>query len=245
VNDRVSSGLNQRERQALGESVRADGFAVLDRVIDARAVHALIDAIERAGIEGSRRRGSIYAMRNLLQVTAVRMLAESTEVRGFVSPVLEEECIPVRGLFFDKTPEVNWRVPWHQDLSIAVRARREVPGYGPWSVKEGVPHVQPPREILERMLTIRIHLDDCDASKGPLRVLPGTHNRGIVDANRVQELRSEIPEVVCEVPAGGALLMRPLLLHASSPAEKAGHRRVVHLEFAAGFLPGGVEWFEK
>ncbi len=143
---------------------------------------------------------------------------------------------PVRGILFDKTPQGNWKVPWHQDLSIAVASRVEVPGFEPWSIKDGVVHVQPPVQVLEAMVTLRLHLDDCGLDNGPLRVLPGTHLLGKV------ETPPAVPEVVCCLPAGGALLMRPLLMHASSAATGPGRRRVIHLEFACESLPGGLEW---
>ncbi len=185
-------------------------------------------------------------MRNLLAlVPAVRALADSPGVRGLVEPVLGDGARPVRGLLFDKTPGANWKVAWHQDLSIAVRARIDVPGFGPWSTKAGVPHVQPPVEILRNMLTVRLHLDDCGADNGPLKVLPGSHAAGVLSAPEVEAWRARADPVACHVSAGGAVLMRPLLLHASSSAAVARHRRVIHLEFAAGPLPGGLEWFEE
>jgi ectoine hydroxylase-related dioxygenase (phytanoyl-CoA dioxygenase family) len=151
----------------------------------------------------------------------------------------------VRGLLFDKTPEANWPVPWHQDLTIAVNARTEAPGYGPWTVKGGVPHVRPPIAVLEAMLTLRVHLDDCDATQGPLRVVPGSHTNGRLDAAEIRGWLDRVPPVNCLVPQGGVLLMRPLILHASSSATNPRHRRVVHLEYAATGLPGNVGWFES
>ena len=151
----------------------------------------------------------------------------------------------MRGILFDKTPGANWNVVWHQDLSIAVRERRDVPGFGPWSQKAGVAHVQPPPTILERMLTVRLHLDDCDEANGPLLVLPGSHRSGRLTPEQVQQWRGKTAAVPCLVPSGGALLMRPLLLHASSSSQSPRHRRVVHLEYAAEALPEGLEWAVK
>jgi ectoine hydroxylase-related dioxygenase (phytanoyl-CoA dioxygenase family) len=150
----------------------------------------------------------------------------------------------VRGLLFDKTPDANWKVAWHQDLSIAVRQRIEVPGFGPWSNKAGVTHVQPPVAVLENMITVRLHLDDCGPENGPLRVLPGSHSAGVLAPASIGQWTRDVAPVDCHVAAGGAVVMRPLLLHASSTANCPGHRRVVHLEFASGPLPGGLEWFE-
>lgn len=151
----------------------------------------------------------------------------------------------VRGILFDKTPGSNWLVAWHQDLTICVQERREVPGYGPWSVKHGVPHVQPPVILLEEMVTLRLHLDDTHAGNGALRVMPGSHLEGRLNARRIGEMRMHGKEVVCEAGPGDVLVMRPMLLHASSKAEVAGHRRVVHLEFARReVLAEGLRWHE-
>lgn len=98
--------------------------------------------------------------------------------------------------------------------------------------------------LLERMVTVHLHLDACHRHNGPLRVLPGTHRLGKLDSGQIEALRAQSAEVVCEVKCGGALLMRPLLLHASSAAQSPGHRRVIHIEYANAQLPDGLEWHE-
>ena len=142
----------------------------------------------------------------------------------------------------DKTSEANWNVAWHQDLSIAVRERMDVRGFGPWSIKAGVVHVQPPREVLERMVTLRLHLDDCMAENGPLRVIPCSHSQGVLTPAKVSQMTSESKAVTCTVGTGGAIVMRPLILHASSKALRPSHRRVVHLEFSSAELPAPLQW---
>jgi hypothetical protein len=228
-----------------------DGFVVAPQVLASTKVSQLIAQLQRISAEeGVRQKSpgdsaSRYAVRNLLQLApAARELASWGEIRRWVEPILGPSAKAVRGILFDKTPSANWKVPWHQDLSIAVRERREVPGYGPWSMKAGVPHVQPSRHVLDNMLTVRLHLDECDLDNGPLRVLPGSHAEGVLSPIQQAAWRARGTEVACTVPAGGILLMRPLLMHASSPARAAGHRRVVHLEFAAAPLEGGLQWFE-
>ena len=131
-----------------------------------------------------------------------------------------------------------------KDLSIAVAEKLDAPGFSGWSVKQGVVHVQPPMAVLERMLTVRLHLDDCGADNGPLRVLRGSHAHGRLTDEQIERWKKSGEEVACLVPKGGALLMRPLLLHASAPAEQPCHRRVIHLEYAADPLPHGLRWFE-
>ena len=212
-----------------------DGFAILTEVISSARANALIGALDGFGAG--------YGLRNLLRACpAVAALAE--DLKLFVAPVLGEGAFAARGLFFDKLPGANWEVGWHQDLSIAVAERIEAPGFGGWSIKRGVPHVQPPVAVLERMLTVRLHLDDCGADNGPLRVLRSSHAHGRLTDEQIERWEQTGEEVGCLVPKCGALLMRPLLLHASRRAEKPRHRRVIHLEYAADPLPHGLRWFE-
>ncbi|HUD73373.1 MAG TPA: phytanoyl-CoA dioxygenase family protein, partial [Dongiaceae bacterium] len=151
----------------------------------------------------------------------------------------------VKGILFDNHVGANWQVPWHQDLTVAVRARVEMAGYGPWSVKAGVVHVQPPIEVLERMLTVRIQLDGRGQSHAALRVLPGSHRHGQIAGHSVRAARERYPEVSCAVARGGILALRPLLVHASLSAQTAARSRVLHLEFAACELTSPVAWFER
>ena len=224
--------------------LEAAGFAVLEDGVDEATVAGVVAAVENhlAVCPGEGGAG----LRDLAAtVREVAALAELPVVRGLASTVLGHEAFMVRTLFFDKNPAANWKVAWHQDLTIAVREQREVAGFGPWSVKAGIPHVQPPAALLERMITLRLHLDDCDKDNGALRVLPGSHRAGRLTAAAIQTWRQREPEATCAVPRGGILIMRPLLLHASAPAIQPRHRRVVHLEFAAEDLPGGLAWLEK
>jgi len=163
-------------------------------------------------------------------------------LRARLREVTGEALHAVRGLFFDKTQGANWPVPWHQDLTLAVKTRHALPGWTNWTVKRGVPHVQPPAEVLTRMITARLHLDDCAADNGALRVIPGSHAGGTLTRKDVDAAKQRDAVTIC-ARAGDALLMRPLLLHASSPAQRPAHRRVLHIEFAPQtLLPGGLAW---
>jgi len=174
----------------------------------------------------------------------VAEFAHSASILELIRPHLRSEPIPVRAIFFDKSPNANWLVSWHQDLTVALRARVEVSGYGPWSMKDGIPHVQPPVELLEQMLAVRVHLDDATEENGALRVLPGSHNSGRLSPELIQELRGKYRDVPCIAKAGDVMLMRPLLLHASSRSSTSGHRRVVHIEYAAFELPPVIHWHD-
>ena len=158
--------------------------------------------------------------------------------------LLPSNFIPVRSILFDKTPDENWPVAWHQDLTIAVKEKIAVKGYGPWSTKDGVTHVQPPAAILEKMLTIRIHLDDTPETNGALRVIAGSHLKGKIPTGETKLHTSE-PEEICACEAGDALIMCPLILHASSRSEKPDRRRIIHFEYApSDALDDGLVWYE-
>lgn len=227
----------------VAERVEKDGVIVIERAAPDRVVADLRDKLEAESDGSIARRGSVYARRNVLAVKAVRRFADG-QGRELVEPVLGGGAFAVRGLLFDKTPDANWTVPWHQDRSIAVRERRDAEGFGPWSTKAGVTHVQPPVEVLRQMLTLRLSLDACGDDNGPLRVIRGTHER-LLDMSEVDQRVDAIDQLACTTPAGGAVLMRPLALHASSPAQSPSRRRVLHIEYAAASLatlPGGLAW---
>lgn len=218
----------------LATHLDAHGFAIVPNVLDAEACHALATVLGDASGAGSR---------GMLRVREVAALAQSL-LADLVRPHLPLRPIPVRGIYFDKRPETNWLVAWHQDLTLAVKEQTEMTGFGPWSVKEGVPHVQPPMLLLEQMLSVRLHLDDADAGNGALRVLPGTHRLGRLSAEEIRCCRETHEEVLREAKAGDVLLMRPLLLHASSRSSSPRRRRVLHIEYAGFKLPAPLEWHE-
>jgi hypothetical protein len=219
----------------LAEQIESAGFAVVPSILD----EVTLGILEQALPQSLGARGGV---RNLLEIPAISSLAASPILRALLDPTLGPHAVPVRAILFDKTPDANWKVTWHQDLTIAVKERVEVDGYGPWSEKNGIVHVQPPRDVLESMLAVRIHLDESTAGNGPLRVLPGSHRAGKLRDAEIPTWRERAMEQLCLVPRGGALLMRPLLIHASSPALKPAHRRVIHIEYANCALAAGLEW---
>lgn len=209
------------------------GFVVIRAAISVDVVDRLKVCLGE--VEGAGRRG-------MLRLSEIASFAASDALTAWVSPLLPATSRPVRAIYFDKKTEANWLVTWHQDLSIAVTQRREASGFGPWSVKDGIDHVQAPVSLLEQMLTVRVHLDDADESNGALKVLPGTHRLGILGTGEIARLRSEVPEHLCESKAGDVLLMRPLLLHASGRSKSPTRRRVLHIEYAGCDLPENLEW---
>lgn len=218
-----------------------DGFAIVPGLLsdsELRRIVALLD-LDATSLSGSSRGGT----RDVLdRIPVLREVADHTAVLELARNILGGAAFVVRATLFDKTPDANWKVPWHQDLTIAVSKRQEAEGYGPWSIKAGVLHVQPPTEVLERMVTVRLHLDPCSATNGALRVIPASHKLGRVDQNKVGMWVDESRSICCAVNAGDALVMRPLLLHASSASVDPTHRRVLHFDYAVGDLAQGLQW---
>lgn len=233
-------GLDPNEQRTLISDIEREGWAVTPPVVPQLEIDRLLAELVPFADEG---RGGV---RNLFAVApSVQALATSPAVRSVAEAVLGPGAFAVRAILFDKTPGANWKVVWHQDLTIAVRGRAHVAGFGPWSEKAGVVHVQPPAELLERMLAVRVHLDDCGPDNGPVRVLSRSHRVGRLSGSAIDAWRAATTPVDCLVVRGGILAFRPLILHASSPATVAGHRRVVHIEFAAEELPEPLEWHSR
>ena len=241
--------MSEETLQSVGDSVQAlerDGYAVVPDALDSDLLADLVNTVEsvKEGA-GVRSRDGIYAIRNLLGLAPdVKRALESQVIKGIVESALGSEAFLVGGLYFDKHPDANWKVPWHQDATITVREKADVTGFGPWTMKAGVQHVQAPPFVLYDLLTLRLHLDGCEEEQGALRVIPGSHNFGRLPTDSIPQF-TRGPNEICCVPKGGLLVMKPLLLRSSLAAVNTGHRRAIHLDFAARALPTPLEWHEK
>lgn len=208
-----------------------DGFDIAPNVFPAVDIDVLADALAAHPLAHSR-----AGIRHAMQNPAVAKLARDLRLCGFASSLLGGQALPYRATLFDKSPDSNWLVVWHQDTALPLRERLEVPGWGPWSVKDGVNYAHAPAIALEKVLALRLHLDDSSADNGPLRVLPSTHTLGVLSDEQLHDLSMRIAAVDCLVPKGGVLAMRPLIVHASSKSHSEVPRRVLHIEYAATFL---------
>ncbi len=164
---------------------------------------------------------------------SVRDIAHLPILIELACEVLGPQAFPFHATIFDKSLDSNWLVVWHQDTALPLRQRIELPGWGPWSTKQGITYAHAPAEVLSQVLALRLHLDDSTAENGPLRVLPRTHKIGLLSDDRIHELSQCTEAVDCAIPRGGILAMRPLLVHASSKSRTEMPRRVLHIEYAA------------
>ena len=170
------------------------------------------------------------------------LLGQSGALGSVAATLIGPQARPVRAILFDKTPEANWAVGWHQDRTIAVRQRIDLDGYGPWSTKDGALHVTPPIAVLEAMVTLRLHLDDCGEDNAPLLVALGSHRLGRVAEEEVSEQALALPVIACHARAGDVWAYSSPILHASERSRSGGRRRVLQVDYAAAALPGGLEW---
>jgi len=191
-------------------------------------VGGVLDALSRADLQRTR-----AGARHLLGVPAVRAMATDRRLMTIAATYVGSGATPFRATLFDKSPDANWLVTWHQDTTLPLRERIEDPAWGPWSTKAGVLHAQAPAWALEEVIALRISLDDSTHENGPLRVLPGTHLNGVLSHDQMRQLSERTVPVDCVVAAGGVVAMRPLTVHASSKASGSQSRRVLHLECAA------------
>ncbi len=233
----------------LVDALERDGFAIIPDALDPDLVSALSDAVSKLSggrrDQGVYRRHDVYALRNLFDlVPETKAALHAKAVRDVVSAVLGPEAFCVRALFLDKTPRANWKVPWHQDATIVVKERAEITGFGPWTRKAGLQHVVAPPGTLSAMLSLRLHLDDCDESSGAMRVVPGSHAYGRLPEDSIEQFTC-YDVTTCVVGKRGLMAMRPLLLHASSPGTEPGSRRVIQLDFCARNLPLPLDWRER
>ncbi|MBN8805359.1 MAG: phytanoyl-CoA dioxygenase family protein [Sphingopyxis terrae] len=170
------------------------------------------------------------------------LLASDGQIGTFAASIIGRRSRAVRAILFDKTAEANWSLSWHQDRTICVRERVEVPGYGPWTIKGGMQHVAPPFDLLSRMVTLRLHLDDVAEDNAPLMIAPGSHKLGRIPEAEIDQLVSRLGQQLCLAEAGDIWVYATPIVHASKAATHPERRRVLQVDFSADDLPGELDW---
>jgi hypothetical protein len=211
------------------------GFIIALPILDHHAIFKLESELASLQIEGA-------GTRQLLDYPWCVALAQFIRSHPDIGLYLPNDAVAVQCTYFEKSTDQNWLVPLHQDVSIPVKERVEHAELAGWSEKEGSVFVQPPQSVLEKMVAVRLHVDDCKEEDGPLRVVRGSHRAGRMTNQQALAERSQSGEIVCPVERGGALVMKPLLLHASSKASGDSKRRVLHFVYGPRTLPYGLQW---
>jgi ectoine hydroxylase-related dioxygenase (phytanoyl-CoA dioxygenase family) len=211
------------------------GFAVIADVFDDAEVQRVLDALRSPAVDRTR-----AGARHVLGLRSVAALAGDTRMLAIAEDFIGGPATPFRATLFDKSPSANWLVTWHQDTALPLRRHVGDPEWGPWSTKSGVLYAHAPASALERVVALRVSLDDSTVTNGPLRVLPATHRDGVLTDAEIEQRARTITPVDCLAGAGGVVAMRPLAVHASSKSSDSRPRRVLHIEYATP-LGEGVE----
>ncbi|MGZ3754234.1 MAG: phytanoyl-CoA dioxygenase family protein [Mucilaginibacter sp.] len=228
------------------ENIRKDGFSVIDDFFSEDEVKNIILTIDQAHKSGDvfRQTNDLFAIRQCLKtIPALGKLILTDKFLSAVRDIFGDGYFVVKSIYFDKPEQSNWFVSWHQDLTISVDKKENLPDFGPWTVKQDQYAVQPPVNILKDNFTVRIHLDTTDEFNGALKVVAGSHLAGITRKENMD--RRNAAETICKVKAGGIMIMRPLLFHASNRTTNGKRRRVLHIEFSRAELPTPLNWAEK
>lgn len=227
-------------------SILKNGHTTIKDVYNPEEIDQIITLITNINEENEnfRKGNQLFAIRQFLKEipSIVKPLINDT-LTQIIQDIFGIDYFIIKSIYFDKPSESNWYVPYHQDLTISVKDRLETPNFGPWTVKKNQFSVQPTIELLENIFTIRIHLDDTDAQNGALKVINGSHLNKIYRPETIN-WDAEI-ETICDVPKGGIMIMKPLLLHSSSKSTHQKRRRVIHIELSDQSLPNGLVWSEK
>ncbi len=149
---------------------------------------------------------------------------------------------PVRAVFFNKDASSNWLTPWHQDRTIPLQARHDLPGFQVWSLKNGIHHVEPPMEVIKNMVTLKVHLDPCYYDSGPIRIALGSHRLGRVEVSGMEAAVANAEHVDCVAAKGDVWAVATSILHSSGKSTRADSRRILHLDFANYDLPQPLQW---
>lgn len=222
---------------------RRVGVAVVRRVVDAAECDRMGQLLEPLLTSGDRRRAGVRGV--LSHVPELRRMLSSPAIAGLMRSAAGEEARVVRAIVFDKTAETNWMVAWHQDATIAVQERIDISGFGPWAVKDGEHHCQPPRDVMESIVTLRLHLDDCPIESGPLRVVSGSHVHGYLQESSLAAMAAGGEVITAVADTGDVVLTSPLAVHSSARSTNSrARRRVLHLDCTSATLPGGLRWAE-
>jgi ectoine hydroxylase-related dioxygenase (phytanoyl-CoA dioxygenase family) len=223
--------------------IKEKGFAIIENIFTPEEVALIIDKISKGNDDRPtfRKTKDLFAIRQFLkEIPEIQAVVSNAKVNAIISEYFGQDYFVVKSIYFDKPENSNWFVVWHQDLTISVDKKLDLPGFGSWTIKQYQYAVQPPLDILENIFTIRIHLDDTDENNGALRVIPGSHINGVQRYSK----GSGNEEEICRVKNGGIMIMRPLLQHASNRTTSSNRRRVIHIEFSNSRLPEELAWAE-
>lgn len=231
------------------QEINSEGFTIINKVYNENEIEKLISVIEKITENKSdnstfRKSEDLFAIRQfLIEVPETLEFILNENLKEIIKTNFGTDYFITKSIYFDKPELSNWFVAYHQDLTISVNTKIELDDFENWTTKQNQFAVQPPKNILEKNFTIRIHLDKTTKENGALKVVNKSHSKGICRIENV-EINANT-ESFCEVENGGIMIMKPLLFHASNKTTNNERRRVIHIEFSNQELPNGLEWNER
>lgn len=261
IQSRLQGGLDLYRTELNNGSVKNrvtqlqhKGSAILNNIYTKREVNKMNSALnDFFKTQGKKRKQAFAQRRLLIEVPKLEAHIFNQNLRTIINAI-DRDAFLTKAIYFNKAEENNWSVANHQDVAINVAKdktskkaskiwKEKTEGYYGWTEKDEIVSVCPPEEIGKNRFTIRIHLDDANEKNGALKVIYGSHNKVLSDAEISTITENSIPQL-CEVASGGVQLMKPLVLHASGKSKTDKKRRVIHLEFASIALQKGLLWQE-
>jgi ectoine hydroxylase-related dioxygenase (phytanoyl-CoA dioxygenase family) len=231
------------------KEINSEGFAIIDTIYSDTEMDQIISEIEKVTNNSSenstfRKSDDLFAIRQFhREIPDTLPTIFNEKLKEIIKTNFGENYFIMKSIYFDKPEKSNWFVAYHQDLTISVNKKVEIENFENWTIKQNQFAVQPPKEILESIFTIRIHLDKTTKDNGALKVLNKSHKKGIYRVENIDV--KEETETICEVEKGGIMIMKPLLFHASNKTTNNERRRVIHIEFSNQKLPNELNWREE
>ena len=233
----------------VSDQINSEGFAIINNIYSKNEIDKIIVEIENVTKKDSenatfRKSKDLFAIRQFhKEIPKVLPFLLNKKLKEIIKLNFGEGYFITKSIYFDKPEESNWFVAYHQDLTISVDKKMEIENFENWTTKQNQYAVQPPKEILEKNFTIRIHIDKTTKENGALKVLRKSHKNGMVRTDNI--IFKEEIEAICEVEKGGIMIMKPLIFHASNKTTNNERRRVIHIEFSNQQLPNDLQWSEK
>lgn len=153
----------------------------------------------------------------LLEHSSSVQAAAAGFLQSLASSALSSPCSPTHAILYNRTATHNTAQEWHQDTTVF----------------ENGAHVEAEdANIFQRLLSVRISLDDCTFVDGALKLCPTSHKHGKLTAREVKAFAIR-PFSSPDMQAGDILLMHPLTIHASGASQTLKPRRVIHVVYRA------------
>lgn len=224
------------------DSIQQDGFSIVPHFFTDKYIDEIIEQLDKHNaLQYDKQIVSDFNLIN--SIPFINSLVHFRQLTSLVEQVLGDNSFPINAFVLDKTQDNNWGLGWHQDLKIAVKNKIETVGYSNWTVESGIPHAIPPKEVLEKRLSVRIHLDHCFIENGAILVAPKSHKNGIIqNKTEIEKIISD-ETIYCEVEKGGVMFITSLLLHKSPYSTTDKKRRILQIDYVGIKLNNGLEWY--